>query len=437
MDSGRTTVLLLVVVLSTSLLAGVAYSSDTTRQATTDERYTLFGVQADGWFGNDNGYAAVVDESGATVWNWSVPNSRVFDTEQLENGNILVSVAVSVPQAECPTDYRADRFDRPCVRNRVVELDYETQDIVWEYDWYDAFPNHHEVHDADRLPSGETAIADMGNHRAFAVDQSGTVTWEWNASDHISRETEWFDEHVPEGSEDEFDSNGPESDWTHLNDIDRLDSGNFLLSIRNYDVVLEVARNESIVETYGEPGDHSIMDEQHNPNLLAETGTLVVADSGNDRIVELDAANETVVSEYGSVPAGSNVGDLSLRWPRDADRLPNGNTLITDSRRFRVLEVAPNGSVVWSHLRQGDRSIVYEADRIRLDDEHLPEEPSIATDNATLVTRTNGPLVDLYATLDSYLAFVPFLPLWVGPLPLVIGLVDLGALLLLARGRLR
>ncbi|PSQ52872.1 hypothetical protein BRD20_05605 [Halobacteriales archaeon SW_8_65_20] len=437
MDSGRTTVLLLVVVLSTSLLAGVAYSSDTARQTTTDERYTLFGVQADGWFGNDNGYAAVVDESGTTVWNWSVPNSRVFDTEQLENGNILVSVAVSVPQADCPTDYREDRFDRPCVRNRVVELDYETQDIVWEYDWYDAFPNHHEVHDADRLPSGETAIADMGNHRAFAVDQSGTVTWEWNASDHISRDTEWFDEHVPEGSEDEFASNGPESDWTHLNDIDRLDDGNFLLSIRNYDVVLEVARNESIVETYGEPGDHSIMDEQHNPNLLAETGTLVVADSGNDRIVELDAANQTVISEYGSVPAGSNVGDPSLRWPRDADRLPNGNTLITDSRRFRILEVAPNGSVVWSHLRQDDRSIVYEADRIRLDDEYLPEEPSVSTDNATLVTRTNGPLVDLYATLDSYLAFVPFLPLWVGPLPLVIGLVDLGALLLLVRGRLR
>ena len=68
MDSGRTTVLLLVVVLSTSLLAGVAYSSDTARQTTTDERYTLFGVQADGWFGNDNGYAAVVDESGTTVW---------------------------------------------------------------------------------------------------------------------------------------------------------------------------------------------------------------------------------------------------------------------------------------------------------------------------------------------------------------------------------
>ena len=86
MDTGRATVLVLVVLLSTSLLAGVAYSSGSVQETTTtDERYTLFGVQADGWFGYNNGYAAVVDESGNTVWNWSVPNSRVFDTEQLEN----------------------------------------------------------------------------------------------------------------------------------------------------------------------------------------------------------------------------------------------------------------------------------------------------------------------------------------------------------------
>ena len=434
MDTGRTTVLVLVVLLSTSLLAGVAYSSGSVQETTTtDERYTLFGVQADGWFGYNNGYAAVVDESGNTVWNWSVPNSRVFDTEQLENGNILISVAVSTPQSECPTYYQEDQYDRPCVENRVVEVDYESKDVVWEYAWFDAFPNHHEVHDADRLDSGETAIADMGNHRAFTVDQSGTVTWEWNASDHISRGTEWFDEHVPEGSEEEFASNGPESDWTHLNDIDHLENGNFLLSVRNYDVTLEVARNETIVETYGEPDDHSIMNEQHNPNLLEETGTLVVADSGNDRIVEINATTQEVISEYGSVPANSNVGDPSLRWPRDADRLPNGNTLITDSRRFRILEVAPNGTVVWSHLRQEERSLVYEADRIRLDDEHLPEEPSVADTDGTLVTRTNSPLTDLYATLDSYLAFVPFFPTWLGPLPLLVAIGDVGAALLLVR----
>ena len=34
---------------------------------------------------------------------------------------------------------------------------------------------NHEVHDADRLPGGGTAIADVGNDRAFVVNQSGKI----------------------------------------------------------------------------------------------------------------------------------------------------------------------------------------------------------------------------------------------------------------------
>ena len=33
--------------------------------------------------------------------------------------------------------------------------------------------------------------------------------------------------------------------------------------------------------------------------------------------------------------------EVRFDWPRDADRLPNGNTLITDSRNNRVVEVTP------------------------------------------------------------------------------------------------
>jgi hypothetical protein len=50
-----------------------------------------------------------------------------------------------------------------------------------------------------------------------------------------------------------------------------------------------------------------------------------------------------------------------LDWPRDADRLPNGNTLITDSRNHRVLEVDPAGREVWSFT---GLALPYEADRL-------------------------------------------------------------------------
>jgi uncharacterized protein (UPF0248 family) len=440
MNAARALALAVVVLLASSLLVGLATDRASSEQptpegdATTPSNYTLIGVQAVGWFGNDNGYAAVVAPNGSLVWRWSVPNARVFDTEQLQNGNVLASVAVVVPNAECPERYQERDSPANCVHNRVVEIDYETKEVVWEYDWYDAFPNHHEVHDADRLPNGETAIADMGNDRAFTVNEAGEITWEWNASDHIARGTPWFEQHVPADKADEFASSGPESDWTHLNDIDQLSNGNFLLSVRNYDVVLEVNRENEIVETYGEPDDHATMSEQHNPNVLAGPGTMLVADSENDRIVELDTETEEIIWQYERVPASSGVDRRSLQWPRDADRLPSGNTLITDSRRYRVLEVRPDGSVAWSFNSQtalGNKAIIYEADRIRLDDGYLPEEPGGVRSGDGLQSQTEGPLAGAYATADSWLAFV--LPAWMGPLSALVALGDALAALLLAR----
>ncbi|MFC7235422.1 aryl-sulfate sulfotransferase [Halosegnis marinus] len=436
MNAARAVALAAVVLLSSTLLAGVALSGDggPPSPVAGNETYpgqTLIGVQAEGWFGENNGYAAVVAPNGSVIWQWSVPDSRVFDTEHLRNGNILVSVAVAVPAADCPDAYD----DRPnCVHNRVVEVDYDTKEVVWEYDWYDVFPNHHEVHDADRLPNGETAVVDMGNDRAFTVNEGGEITWQWNASEHIARGTDWFDEHVPEGREEEFASEGPESDWTHMNDIDLLENGHFTLSVRNFDVVLEVDRAGDIVRTYGSPGDHGTMNEQHNPNLLERRGTMLVADSENDRIVEIDRRTERIVWEYARVPAESPAEPKALQWPRDADRLPNGNTLITDSRQFRVVEVTRNGTVAWSFDGReefGTRTIVYEADRIRLDGPYLPEEPDAVPAGVDARSVRGTALARGYATLDSWLGFA--LPAWMGPMELLVVLGDLAALGLLAR----
>ncbi|WP_255150948.1 aryl-sulfate sulfotransferase [Halorarius halobius] len=431
--SPRVVALVAVVLLSSGLLAGQALSDpgDPAVGNETDAYpgHTLVTFQAEGWFGNNNGYALVVGPDGESVWKWQVPNSRVFDAEHLENGNILASVAVVVPGPECPDEH--DGRD-VCVHNRVVEIDWESKDVVWEYDWYDAFPTHHEVHDADRLPSGETAIADMGNHRAFTVNQQGEVTWEWKAENHISEGTEFWNEYVPDDQQEEFRRKGPESDWTHLNDIDRLENGNFLLSVRNFDVVLEVNRAKEIVEVYGSPGDHSVMNEQHNPNLLERRGTMLIADSENNRIVEIDAETDEIVWRYATLPADSPHSPKSLQWPRDADRLPNGNTLITDSRRFRVVEVNPNGSVVWSFDTQeqlGAKGIVYEADRIHLDGEYLPEEPENVPSGRNLEGQAGGPLGETLGTLDSWLGFV--LPPWMGLTGVALALVDLGALVAL------
>ncbi|MFC6938792.1 aryl-sulfate sulfotransferase [Salinirubellus sp. GCM10025818] len=427
METARLVVPLVVLLLAGSLLGvqAATYTPGATTAETAGEirpypGNTLIGIQAKGWFGNDNGTAMVVTPEGETVWEYDPPNSRVFDVEALDNGNVMASVATVATGEDCP-DGLGDR----CVHNRVVELGYPNTTVVWSYEWWDVFPEHHEVHDADRLPSGETAIVDMGNNRAFTVNRAGEITWQWNASEHLAEGTPFFEEYVPEESAGEFRQGGPETDWTHMNDIDRLENGNFQLSIRNFDVVVEVdPETNEIVDVIGSPTRHSVMNEQHNPMRIESGGTLLVADSENDRVVEVDVETEEIVWQYD----GTGSAEL-LQWPRDADRLPNGNTLVTDSRNFRVLEVGPNGSVVWRYEMKEERGIVYEADRLDVE-----EEPDSVPSGRDLTSRSSGgALGSIVATVEGWLGFVPFLPVWVGVLELLVALVGLGALVALAR----
>jgi len=80
-----------------------------------------------------------------------------------------------------------------------------------------------------------------------------------------------------------------------------------------------------------------------------ENGNTLITDTGNNRIIEV-APNNTIVWQY-------NVSN-----PKDAERLENGNTLITYQRR--VIEVAPNGTIVWQYSTGGQTPCPYDADRL-------------------------------------------------------------------------
>ncbi len=365
---------------------------------TPDEQYpgnTLISVQS---YGSDyDGKAMEVTPDGERVWVYDPPNSRVFDSEMLDNGNLLVAVATKLPPSECPADALRVRSDE-CVHNRVLEIDGDSlttdeKEVVWRYTWYDEFVSHHEVHDVDRLENGETAVIDMGENRAFAVAENGTITWQWNASEHLGEGSAFREEYGGPAK------GGPESDWTHMNDIDRLENGNFQLSIRNFDAVIEVdPETNEIVDVVGRPGDHGTMHEQHNPRRLEEWGTMLVADSENDRVVEYDVDNGTKVWEYG----GSDL----LLWPRDADRLPNGNTLIVDTFNNRVIEVDREGDVVWEY---GGVAMPYSADRLSVPEEGGETVPGTRLQNRT---ESRSTLLETAAQVEAWARFV--LPNWIG-----------------------
>ncbi|MEX1310921.1 MAG: arylsulfotransferase family protein, partial [Candidatus Sulfomarinibacteraceae bacterium] len=142
----------------------------------------------------------------------------------------------------------------------------------------------------------------------------------------------------------------PRLDMLHTNHIEIFDgslagrspifaAGNVLVSMRTINTIAIVdPRRKEVLWAWGPTNLHR----QHHPTLL-DTGNILLFDNGRRRsqIVELDPLSYEVVWRY--APKG---GFLS-RYRGSAQRLPNGNTLITESDRGYVFEVSPDHEVVW------------------------------------------------------------------------------------------
>jgi len=88
-------------------------------------------------------------------------------------------------------------------------------------------------------------------------------------------------------------------------------------------------------------------DGQHEARLLPD-GDLMVADSPDDkdsRAQEIDMSSSTVVWSYG----GGTDQPFASMTRLSARRLPNGNTLLTESDAGRLIEVDEAGTVVWEY----------------------------------------------------------------------------------------
>jgi outer membrane protein assembly factor BamB len=96
---------------------------------------------------------------------------------------------------------------------------------------------------------------------------------------------------------------------------------------------------------------------QHDPQVLANGNLLLFENhegSGHSRVVEIDPVDFTVRWSYG----GSDEQPLYSKFLGAVQRLPNGNTLITESDAGRAVEVTPEGEIVWQFhnpKRAGDR----------------------------------------------------------------------------------
>jgi hypothetical protein len=132
-----------------------------------------------------------------------------------------------------------------------------------------------------------------------------------------------------------------------LVELDPLYSpSNLLISLRHQDCVAIVDWDRKRVLWIWGQGELS---GPHDATLL-RNGHVLVFDNGLgrgwSRVVEVDPLENRVVWEY-RAPAGE---DFFTATRGAAQRLANGNTLITESDKGRAFEVTPSGEVVWDFL---------------------------------------------------------------------------------------
>jgi hypothetical protein len=202
------------------------------------------------------------------------------------------------------------------------------------------------------------------------IDPGGRVVREWRSWDHLST-----DHHVKCPLESR-------KEWTHLNSIEITASGDWLLSFRLTSTI-------AIVD--GETGDvrwrwgSDVLSHQHHATEL-DNGHILVFDNGCHRrempsfsqIVELERDTGKIVWSY----RGDPILAFYSFMISGCERLPNGNTLITEGATGRLFEVTTEGETVWEYVspwllpsRFGPTSAVFRAYRIPKGDPRLTGLP--------------------------------------------------------------
>jgi arylsulfate sulfotransferase len=229
-------------------------------------------------------------------------------------------------------------------RSYPTILDWEGN-VVWEREYY----AHHAIR-----PYGDDQLIFLGTthdcpseHGANTIVKydfsEDDIVWEWSICQH-------------------FEPDNPTPDWSHINSLELLDDDqSVILSSRTQHSLFKVdLQTEEIEWMMGQLGEFELSDDdqfyrQHSPEVQ-ENGNILLFDNGNseDRPysraieIEYDAQAKTaeVVWAYRPDP------DIFTPIWGDADRMDNGNTLITFGERkldknSHLIEVNPDKQTVW------------------------------------------------------------------------------------------
>lgn len=202
----------------------------------------------------------------------------------------------------------------------IYEVDRSGK-IVWEY------RTKRVSHDADKLPNGNIlytfAWESPGDAEVTEITPDGKVVWQWVATDHLDRSLR----RCP----------GPirRDGFCHVNGAIRLDNGLTRISLRNFNMVVEVDRSGKIVWRLDRLDNGRDIRNVHDPRDTAD-GNIVLSTHGPQIVFILTREGRRVHKLRSPV----------IHLVRSHQVLPNGNILATDADK--LLELTPDlAEIVW------------------------------------------------------------------------------------------
>ncbi len=326
------------------------------------------------------------------------PTFRVFDM----NGQVTRTIQSPIPG----WDFGA--LVKPLAGGSVLAMMRETggsrqimaeidrlDNVTWAFDPEPYALSLH--HDFQRLPNGNTLLLAHSTRSApwvkpgpiaddviFEVNRAGAIVWAWSTAEHI-------DELPLTESERAYIRGQEIATVFHTNSIQALPPnrfeahdlrwrrGNILVSQRETNVVFLIDRRTGDVRW-----SYKGCIGQHHPRMIPHhlpgAGNILIYDNGGragappitrnfSRVIELHPITKRVVWSYEcstmtepSCSAAASITSFYAAFMGGAQRLPNGNTLISDLPKGRVFEVNRSRHLVWEY-RIGPGLQIYRAYR--------------------------------------------------------------------------
>jgi len=352
----------------------------------------------------------VIDMNGNVVKRWEGLNNSAGGPARVLPGGILISASGARPPNQESLELVQQDFDGKVIWQFSHNEQIKTGEgsTIWSarqhHDWQrESLPAGYYSPESAPVVEGTSTlilthtnrmqpkVADvmLEDDRLVEVSWKGELLWEWVASDHIDELGFAPDARKAIKAAQSFNKARGSFDWLHINSAHyvgpnrwfdqgdmRFAPNNVIISSREASLLAIVGRDGKIVWRLGPDFSESkelrairqIIGQHHAhiiPKGLPGAGNLLVFDNGGSSGYGFASpiAPDGVGAFARSTSRVVEINPVTLEpvWfytnPRffstnisSAQRLPNGNTLITAGAGGRMFEVTTQGAIVWEYM---------------------------------------------------------------------------------------